>query len=223
MVIEITGVPTGKAGADVEQLVTRVFFRAIDLLGGLSKLTEFRTLTWLPSLARAAYVVVLREEYLRTEEEIAQKVGLTKNTVRSILRADPTLAMEKVQKLEELAREELKEMKVHTAGGIAKLAYKMVKEGNEAEILSHFCTVVAEEVARALDIPWAYAVLKHLRGVKFPIQVQDSQVLKEKLKGIKIKTHPAEEVVDRLPYPIKTPAVLLHEIKLAISVLEEQK
>jgi len=221
MVIEITGVPKSETDADLEQLVTRVFFRAIDLLGGLSKLTEFRTLTWLPSLARAAYVVVLREEYLRTEEEIAQKVGLTKNTVRSILRADPTLAMEKVQKLEELAKEELKEMKVHTAGGIAKLAYKMVKEGNEAEILSHFCTVVAEEVARALDIPWAYAVLKHLRGVKFPIQ--DSQVLKERLKGVKIKTHPAEEVVDRLPYPIKTPAVLLHEIKLAISMLEEQK
>jgi Predicted transcriptional regulators len=221
MVIEITGVPTGEAGADLEQLVTRVFFRAIDLLGGLGKLTEFRTLTWLPSLARAAYVVVLREEYLRTEEEIAQRVGLTKNTVRSILRADPTLAMEKVQKLEELAKEELKEMKVHTAGGIAKLAYKMVKEGNEAEILSHFCTVVAEEVARALDIPWAYAVLKHLRGVKFPIQ--DSQALKEKLKGVKIKTHPAEEVVDRLPYPIRTPAVLLHEIKLAISALEEQR
>jgi len=214
MVIEITGVPTSEAGADLEQLVTRVFFKAIDLLGGLSKLTEFRTLTWLPSLARAAYVVVLKEEYLRTEEEIAQKVGLTKNTVRSILRADPTLAIEKIQ-------EELKEMKVHTAGGIAKLAYKMVKEGNEAEILSHFCTVVAEEVARALDIPWAYAVLKHLRGVKFPIQ--DSQALKEKLKGVKIKTHPAEEVVDRLPYPIRTPAVLLHEIKLAISALEEQK
>jgi probable regulatory domain-containing protein len=221
MVIEITGMPASETDADLEQLVTRVFFRAIDLLGGLSKLTEFRTLTWLPSLARAAYVVVLREEYLRTEEEIAQRVGLTKNTVRSILRADPTLAMEKVQKLEELAKEELKEMKVHTAGGIAKLAYKMVKEGNEAEILSHFCTVVAEEVARALDIPWAYAVLKHLRGVKFP--VQDSQVLKERLKGVKIKTHPAEEVVDRLPYPIKTPAILLHEIKLAVSVLEEQK
>jgi probable regulatory domain-containing protein len=221
MVIEITGVPKNETDADLEQLVTRVFFKAIDLLGGLSKLTEFRTLTWLPSLARAAYVVVLREEYLRTEEEIAQKVGLTKNTVRSILRADPTLAMEKVQKLEELAKEELKEMKVHTAGGIAKLAYKMVKEGNEAEILSHFCTVVAEEVARALDIPWAYAVLKHLRGVKFP--VQDSQVLKERLKGVKIKTHPAEEVVDRLPYPIRTPAVLLHEIKLTISALEEQK
>ncbi|MDT7870923.1 MAG: bacterio-opsin activator [Thermocrinis sp.] len=214
MVIEITGVPKNETDADLEQLVTRVFFKAIDLLGGLSKLTEFRTLTWLPSLARAAYVVVLKEEYLRTEEEIAQKVGLTKNTVRSILRADPTLAIEKIQ-------EELKEMKVHTAGGIAKLAYKMVKEGNEAEILSHFCTVVAEEVARALDIPWAYAVLKHLRGVKFPIQ--DSQALKEKLKGVKIKTHPAEEVVDRLPYPIRTPAVLLHEIKLAISALEEQK
>ena len=104
MVIEITGVPKNETDADLEQLVTRVFFKAIDLLGGLSKLTEFRTLTWLPSLARAAYVVVLREEHLRTEEEIAQKVGLTKNTVRSILRADPTLAIEKIQ-------EELKEIR----------------------------------------------------------------------------------------------------------------
>jgi probable regulatory domain-containing protein len=95
MVIEITGVPTSEAGADLEQLVTRVFFKAIDLLGGLSKLTEFRTLTWLPSLARAAYVVVLREEYLRTEEEIAQKVGLTKNTVRSIPRVRNSEKLEK--------------------------------------------------------------------------------------------------------------------------------
>jgi len=61
MVIEITGVPASETNADLEQLVTRVFFRAIDLLGGLGKLTEFRNLTWLPSLARAAYVVVLRE------------------------------------------------------------------------------------------------------------------------------------------------------------------
>jgi len=30
-------------------------------------------------------------------------------------------------------------------------------------------------------------------------------------------------VVDRLPYSIKTPAVLLHEIKLVISALEEQR
>jgi probable regulatory domain len=96
MVIEITGLsPTEINEKDLEHLVSRVFFKSIDLLGGLNKLTEFRTLTWLPSLARSAYVIVLREEYLKTEEEIAEKVGLTKNTVRNILRADPTLAMEK--------------------------------------------------------------------------------------------------------------------------------
>jgi hypothetical protein len=39
MVIEITGVPASETDADLEQLVTRVFFRAIDLLGGLGKLT----------------------------------------------------------------------------------------------------------------------------------------------------------------------------------------
>jgi len=216
MVIEITGLPAEEAAEkDLEHLVNRVFFKAIDLLGGLSKLTEFRTLTWLPSLARAVYVVVLKDEYLKTEEEIAQKVGITKNTVRNILRADPTVAMEKIKKLEDLVKEELKELKVHTAGGVAKLAYKMVKEGSEAEVFVHFCTLVAEDVARALEVPWAYMVLKHLKGVKYPIQ--DSSVLKERLKGLKIKTHPAEEVVEKLRYPIKTPAILLHEIKLTLS------
>ncbi len=141
MVIEITSLPENTQ--DVEHLVSRVFFKSIDLLGGLSKLAEYRTLTWLPSLARSSYVVVLRDEYLKTEEEIAERVGLTKNTVRNILRADPTLALEKIKKLEELAKEEIKEMKVHTAGGIAKLAYKMVKEGQDAETLVQYCQVVS--------------------------------------------------------------------------------
>jgi probable regulatory domain-containing protein len=216
MVIEITGLPPTEINEkDLEHLVGRVFFKSIDLLGGLNKLTEFRTLTWLPSLARSAYVIVLREEYLKTEEEIAEKVGLTKNTVRNILRADPTLAMEKIKKMEELAKEEVKELRVHTAGGIAKLAYKMVKEGSDAETLIHYCSITATEVAQALEVPWAYTVLKHIKGIKYPIQ--DATALKERLKGVKIKNHSAEEVLDKVHYPIKTPSQLLHEIKLAIS------
>ncbi|WP_448588615.1 ATPase domain-containing protein [Thermocrinis sp.] len=85
------------------------------------------------------------------------------------------------------------------------------------ETPANFTNVVAEEVARALDVPWAYMVLRHVKGVKYPIQ--DSSVLKEKLKGLKIKTHPAEEIVEKLTYPIKTPAVLLHEIKLVLLTL----
>ncbi|WP_297887408.1 bacterio-opsin activator [Sulfurihydrogenibium sp.] len=217
MVVEITGIPENQQ--DVEHLVSRVFFKSIDLLGGLSKLAEYRTLTWLPSLARASYVIVLRDEYLKTEEEIAEKVGLTKNTVRNILRADPTLALEKIKKLEELAKEELKEMKVHTAGGIAKLAYKMVKEGQDAETLVHYCQIVSEEVAKILDIPWAYMVLKHTKGIKYPIN--DSIELIEKLKDLKIKGHDAAEILNKIQYPVKTPAMLLHEIKQVLSSKEE--
>lgn len=217
MVIQITSIPENTQ--DVEHLVSRVFFKSIDLLGGLSKLAEFRTLTWLPSLARASYVIVLREEYLKTEEEIAEKVGLTKNTVRNILRADPTLALEKIKKLEELAKEELKEMKVHTAGGIAKLAYKMIKEGQDAETLVHYCQVVSEEVAKILDVPWAYMVLKHTKGIKYPIT--EANQLLERLKDVKIKGHDAAEILNKLQYPIKNPAALLHEIKQVLSSKEE--
>lgn len=217
MVIEITSLPSTEINEkDLEHLVSRIFFKSIDLLGGLNKLTEYRTLTWLPSLVRASYVVVLREDYLKTEEEIAEKVGLTKNTVRNILRADPTLALEKIKKLEEFAKENAKELRVHTAGGIAKLAYRLVKEGNDAETLIHFCTVVAQDILQTLDIPWAYLVLKHSRGIKYPIV--NAAVLKERLKGIKLKGIDSEEVVEKLHYPIKNPANLLHEIKIAINV-----
>ncbi len=203
MVIELQPVET-----DVEGLVTRVFLKSIDLLGGLQKLAEYRTLTWLPSLARAAFAVVLREEFLKTEEEIAEQVGLTKQTVRNILRADPDLALYKIKHLDELTQEEKKELKVHTAGGIAKLAYKLVKEGHEEpKIFLEYCTQAAE----ALDVPWAYMVLKRIKGVDFPIQSPED--IKDKLDGIMIKGRKAEEVIQEIEYPIKNPAELLHRIK----------
>ncbi len=203
MVIEVKPVEV-----DVEPLVTRVFLKAIDLLGGLQKLAEYRTLTWLPSLARASFAVVLREEFLKTEEEIAETVGLTKQTVRNIMRADPELAMYKIKHLEELTQEEKKELKVHTAGGIAKLAYKLVKEGHEEpRIFLEFCTQTAE----ALDIPWAYMVLKRIKGTDFPIR--SAEDIKKKLSGIMIKGRRAEEVVEEIEFPIKNPAELLHRIK----------
>ncbi|GAB6077446.1 bacterio-opsin activator [Hydrogenobaculum acidophilum] len=200
---------------DLERLVERVFLKAIDLLGGLSKLSEFRTLTWLPSLARASYVIVLKEEYIKPEEEIAAKVGLTKNTVKNILRADPTLAMEKIKKLEELTKEEAKELKVHTAGGIAKLAYKLVKDGQDAQSLMHYCSLIAQDILRDLDVPWAYLVLKNTKGIKYPIV--DGNTLQEKLKNVKIKNMKIEDILKSIHYPIKTPATLIHEIKQAIN------
>lgn len=217
MVISITGPVMSEA--EVEHLVTRVFFKAIELLGGLSKLTEYRTLTWLPSLARASYAVVLKEEYMKTDEEIAQKVGLTKNTVRNILRADPQLALQKIKALEELIHEETRELKVHTAGGIAKLAYKEIKEGHEAQTLIYYCSLVATDLVRALDVPWAYSVLKRSKGIKYPIT--NSTELKERLKDLTIKGIPIEEILDSIPYPIKSPAVLIHEIKEFLKLKEK--
>ncbi len=203
MVVELQPVEV-----DVEPLVTRVFLKAIDLLGGLHKLAEYRTLTWLPSLARASFAVVLREEYLKTEEEIAESVGLTKQTVRNILRADPELAIYKIQHIEELTQEEKKELRVHTAGGIAKLAYKLVKDGHEEpKIFLEYCTQTAE----ALDIPWAYMVLKRIKGLDFPIHSPED--IGERLEGIMIKGRKAQEVIAEIDYPIKNPAELLHRIK----------
>ncbi len=203
MVVEIKPVEV-----NAEPLVLRVFLKAIDLLGGLQKLAEYRTLTWLPSLARASFAVVLREEFLKSEEEIAREVGLTRQTVRNILRANPELALYKIQNVDELSREEKKELRVHTAGGIAKLAYKLVKEGTEEpNLFLEYCIQASE----ALDIPWAYMVLKRLKGSHFPIKSADE--LRDKVSGIRIKGRRAEEVLEEIVYPVRNPAELLHRIK----------
>ena len=208
MVVEVKPVEV-----DVENLVTRVFLKAIDLLGGLQKLAEYRTLTWLPSLARAAFVIVLREEFLKTEEEIAEAVGITRQTVRNILRADPELALYKIQHIDELTKEERKQLRVHTAGGIAKIAYKKVKEGEEPKVFLEYCTIAAE----ALEVPWAYLILKKIKGIHFPIEKPDELV--EKVKGVVIKGLPAEEVLQKIEYPVKNPADLLHKIKLHLKMM----
>ncbi|BCD61040.1 MULTISPECIES: bacterio-opsin activator [unclassified Nitratiruptor] len=198
---------------ELDRLVERVFFKAIDLLGGLKKLAEFRTLTWLPSLARAAFAIVLREEYLKPEDEIAEYVGLTRNTVRNILRADPDQAMYKIEHLEELSEEEKKELKVHTAGGVAKLAYKLVKEGQDSQTMLDFCHAVAAESLKAAscESPWAYLVLKKSKGISYP--VVDSKELENRLAGVQIKGIDGSEVAKNIAYPIKTPAEMLHAIK----------
>ncbi len=156
---------------------------------------------------------------MKSDEEIAQKIGLTKNTVKNILRADPELALQKIKSLEELASEETKDLKVHTAGGIAKLAYKEIKEGHEAQTLLYYCSLVASEVAKALDVPWAYQILKRTKGIKYPISSKED--LKERLAGLSIKGNPIEEILSSLHYPLKTPALLIHEIKEYLLMKEQ--
>ena len=197
----------------LEELVDRVFFKSIDLVGGLRHLAEYRTLTWLPSLARAAFVVVLREEYLKSEDEIARFVGISRVTVRTILRADPELALEKVKAYEEMDEAARKQLKVHVAGGLAKLAYRLVKEGQEAQTLLEFCRAMSAEALRAAECqaPWAYLVLRHIKGLRYPITSPD--ILAERLAGIDIKGLDGMEVARGIEYPIVSPAQLLHEIK----------
>ncbi|MEO0243084.1 MAG: bacterio-opsin activator [candidate division WOR-3 bacterium] len=196
---------------EIEQLIGRVFMKAIDLLGGLNKLAEFRSLTWLPSLARACFVVVLKEEYLKSHEEIAQKVGITKNTVKNILYSDPHLVLQRIENIENLAKEEPKNLKTHIAGAIAKLAYREIKQGREAQTLLHYCSSMIERVAEMLEIPWVYIVLRHTKGVKYPIH--NSEELEEKFREVVIKGVRATDIIRNLHYPIESPAALLHEIK----------
>jgi len=196
---------------EIKYLAERVFFKSIDLVGGLDNLAKYRNLTWLPSLARASFVIVLREEYLKTEDEIAKFVGISRTTVRQILRADPNLALYKIKHIDELSEEEKKQLKVHTAGGIAKLAYRLVKAGEDSQTLMEYCRAMAEKITQECDAPWSYLVLKSIKGLHYPIT--DASVLIERLKHLQIKGFSGEEIAKNLNYPIKNPAELLKEIK----------
>lgn len=82
---------------------------------------------------------------MKTEDEIAKFVGLTRNAVRNILRANPELAQKRLKEMEEMSPEDKKEMRVHIAGAFVKLAYKEIKEGKEASILQRFAEGKAGE------------------------------------------------------------------------------
>ncbi|NPA03949.1 MAG: bacterio-opsin activator [Epsilonproteobacteria bacterium] len=206
----------------LERLVERVFFKSIDLLGGLKHLTEYRTLTWLPSLARAAFVIVLREEYLKSEDEIAKYVGVAKSTVQKILRADPNAALYKIEHFDELDEKERKRLKVHTAGGVAKVAYKLVKDGQDSKTLLDYCHNIAIDTLKttACDAPWAYLVLKATKGIHYPIT--KAKELEERIGKLDIKGVKGATIAKALAYPIKTPAQLLHEIKEFFETQGEQ-
>ncbi|MCS6876557.1 MAG: bacterio-opsin activator [Aquificaceae bacterium] len=194
--------------SEFEALLLSVFLKSVEVLGGFSKLAENKTLSWLPSLIKAVYCVVLKEEYFKDEEEIAKRVGLTTQTVRNLLRSDVSIAFEKLKSLEELAEEEDKELKVHTAGGIAKLAYKLVKEGYDEKSLSlKYC----KKVAYAVDVPWAYMIMRRLKTEDFPISSPDG--ISERFVNVYILGRRAEEVFQELDYPINTPLELLHKIR----------
>ncbi|ADU96484.1 hypothetical protein [Thermovibrio ammonificans] len=199
---------------DYDALALRVFLKALEILGGPRKLFEYRNLTWVPSLIEASYAVVLREEAMKTEDEIAEFLGLTKQTVRNMLSADPELVMKKLQ-----GELESKEIKVHTAGGLAKLAYREVKRGNDyvafvASVCEDYVKKHMEtaETCPDVNLVWPVLVLKAIKGLDFPVDEGLKEELKERLKGIKIKGVEAGELLDRIKYPIDSPAELLHKL-----------
>ena len=193
---------------DVELWATRVFLKTLDIIGGLKNLVEFKTLTWLPSLARSAMVVVLREVYFKTDEEIAEYVGLTRQTVRNILRADSEAAISRDKNFGDLTEEEREKIPVHIAGGLTKKAFELIRDKGEEPAIA---LLYASQTAQALDVPWAYAVLKRIKGVDFPLE--GPGLLRERLSGLDLKGQKAENVVDKLEYPISSPAELLMKIK----------
>ncbi len=185
---------------NLDEKALKVFMKVIEVLGGPRKLIEHRNLTWLPSLMEAAYVVVLKNESLKTEEEIAEQLGITKETVRNILSSD----VEEVKK-----KLEGEKVDAHMAGGLAKLAYKEIKEGREPSIMFSF----SKKMAEALGINWAVLVLERIKGVDFPVE-------KEKLLSImgdmEIRGKKFSEIAEKISFPVKNPAELLHEIAEAI-------
>ncbi len=196
---------------DIDTLAIRIFLKALEIIGGPRKLIEHRNLTWITSLMEAAYVIVLSQESLKTEDEIAQFLGLTRQTVRNILRADPDLVL---QKLEGELQE--KTPRAHTAGGLAKLAYKEIKEGRDN--LSIFIYAF-QNLSESLGIYWPIDVLKSIKGMDFPAEKEE---LAERLGNLRIKDVPASEILEKIEYPIKSPSDLLHKIREALEK-EESK
>jgi probable regulatory domain-containing protein len=190
-------------GTDLEATVLRVFLKVIDLVGGPKALAEKKRLTWAGSLMTAAYVVVLAQEALKGEEAIARELGLSSAAVRQILRADPDAALKRVSEMGEGEA-----IRTHIAGGLAKAAYRLIRQGQEEPRVLRF---FLERFVEVMGIPWAVLTLKAVKGLDFPA---DKAALLERLKGLKIQDIPAEELLDRLEYPVQNPADLLHQIRL---------
>jgi probable regulatory domain-containing protein len=187
----------------VDELAFKVFVKAIELLGGPRHLVEYRNLTWVPSLMAASYAVVLRDKKMMSSDEIAEFLGLSSQTVKRMLSADPEAVMKKV-------RGELSDLDDHTAGGLAKEAWNRLKAGEDIQIAIESTRAALEALESP---PWAVIVLKRIKGLDFPINGPEE--LRERLKGIEINGKDASELLDKLNYPLRSPADLLRELKRA--------
>ncbi len=181
-----------------DEMVLEMLLEALNVLGGPRRIIQFRNLTWIPSIIKANYALLLSQAG-KTHEEIAAELGLTKATIDKMLRADPEDVLRKI-------RGELTEEKIddHIAGGLAKLAYKnLMRRRAEKEIDSLVPTV------ESLGVEWAIVVLKKIKGMDFPV---DKDSLLRRLAGISIYGVSINEILNNLSFPIESPAALLKAI-----------
>ncbi len=183
------------AKRDIDQMAENLFHECLRILGGLRRLAEYGRLTWLPSLAEAAYVILLKEEMLKTSREIAEALGVTEQTVKNILRSD-------VEAVRRYLEGEIEKVDEHIAGGIAKMAYEKMKRERGV--------FIKEGELEALGVGWALNVIKRMRDAEFPINPED---LRERLRGVEIDGKAAEELVERLEKTVESMEELLSELR----------
>lgn len=183
----------------------RVFLKSIEILGGPRKLVEHRNLTWLPSLMAASYAIVYSKEKNYTAEQIAEILGMSRQSVEHMLRADAEAIRAKIE-----AGEQDEERKTHTAGALAKLAYSEILAGRD-EI--NLAIEISRQVAKSLGEDWAFHVLSRIKGTDFPVE---KETLRERLGEMEIKGRKLEQLLEKIECPVRTPAELLHRIKTAL-------
>ena len=142
----------------------------------------------------------MKNEAAMTNQKIAEKLGLSEQTVANILRADE-------KEVEKFIKGETEELDTHKAGALAKAAYKRIKSRGIVESVG-----IDSKSAEVLEVLWAYQVLRSIRGLDFPVEKEQ---LKDKLKGIEIHGKKVKDLIEKIDYPVKSPAELLHKLKNA--------
>jgi len=195
------------AKRDLDKEILRIFMKSIELLGGPRKLIKYRNLSWLPSLMEACYAIALKNRF-KTEDEIAKELGTTREAVNMMLESDPLLVREKV------VGEYIGNLDEHMAGGIAKLAWNEIKKGREdVEFMIGASRRVLEELGGPV---WAILTLIRVKDLSFPLLARQSDVLKERLKGVRAFGMDIGELASVISYPIENPAELLGKLSKEI-------